>query len=153
MRWRPALAIVILLLTAVLAAAVFADAVELGSFAGPYRISHWAAWIGALFVAIYAPAYYFLRRARPKSAKLLLEIHSFGFLLAFLLITAHLAGQLSRPPQAYPELGEGIAIDYDGPSIGAILAPADQHDVDAVLALADAAMYAIKRLRRADALR
>lgn len=110
MRWRPALAIVILLLTAVLAAAVFADAVELGSFAGPYRISHWAAWIGALFVAVYAPAYYFLRRARPKSAKLLLDIHSFGFLLAFLLITVHLAGQLSRPPQAYPELGEGIAL-------------------------------------------
>lgn len=51
------------------------------------------------------------------------------------------------------ELGDGIAIDYDGPSIGTILAPADQHDVDAVLALADAAMYAIKRLRKADALR
>lgn len=48
------------------------------------------------------------------------------------------------------ELGAGIAIDYDGPSIGAILAPADQHDVDAVLALADAAMYSVKRLRRAD---
>lgn len=51
------------------------------------------------------------------------------------------------------ELGEDIAIDYDGPSIGAILAPADQHDVDAVLALADAAMYAMKRLRKAEALR
>ena len=51
------------------------------------------------------------------------------------------------------ELGAGTVIDYAGPSIGVILCPADQHDVDAVLALADAAMYAIKRLRRADALR
>jgi len=51
------------------------------------------------------------------------------------------------------ELGDGIVIDYDGPSIGTILAPADQHDVDAVLALADAAMYAMKRLRRAEAQR
>jgi len=47
------------------------------------------------------------------------------------------------------ELGDGIAIDYAGPSIGTVVVPADQHDVDAVLALADAAMYSIKRLRKA----
>ena len=51
------------------------------------------------------------------------------------------------------DLGDGIAIDYEGPSIGTILAPADQHDVNTVLALADAAMYAMKRLRRAEAQR
>ena len=51
------------------------------------------------------------------------------------------------------ELGDGIAIDYAGPSIGTILVPADQHDVDAVLALADAAMYAVKRLRKAGRVR
>src|SRR6478672_2178213 len=48
------------------------------------------------------------------------------------------------------ELGDGVAIDYPGPSIGTILVPADQHDVDAVLALADAAMYSIKRQRKAN---
>lgn len=110
MRWRPALAIAILLLTAVLAVAVFADMVSLGTFIGPYRLAHWLGWIGALFVAIYAPAYHFLKRAWPKHAKILLDIHSFGFLLAFLLITLHFASQLSRPSQAYPELGEGIAL-------------------------------------------
>ncbi|HHT74867.1 MAG: hypothetical protein ACOX80_02255 [Methanomassiliicoccaceae archaeon] len=110
MRWRSALAIVILLLTAVLAAAILADMVSLGTFIGPYRLAHWAGWIGALFVAIYAPAYHFLKRAWPKRAKLLLDIHSFGFLLAFLLITLHIASQLSRPPQSYPVLGEGIAL-------------------------------------------
>lgn len=110
MKWRPALATVILLITAALAAAVFADVVDLGTFIGPYRLSHWAAWTGALFVAVYAPAYHFLKRARPERSKLLLDIHSFGFLLAYLLITLHLASQLSRPPQAYPEPGEGIAL-------------------------------------------
>ena len=46
------------------------------------------------------------------------------------------------------ELGDGVVIDYAGPSIGTILVPVDQHDVDAVLALADAAMYSVKRLRK-----
>jgi diguanylate cyclase len=46
------------------------------------------------------------------------------------------------------ELGDGLAIDYAGPSIGTILVPVDQHDVDAVLALADAAMYSVKRMRK-----
>ena len=48
------------------------------------------------------------------------------------------------------ELGGGITIDYEGASIGTIRVPEHQHDVDAVLALADAAMYAIKRLRNAE---
>lgn len=48
------------------------------------------------------------------------------------------------------ELGDGVFIEYPGPSIGTILVPAEQHDVDAVLALADAAMYAIKRQRKAN---
>jgi len=47
------------------------------------------------------------------------------------------------------ELGDDIVIEYGGPSIGIILAPAEEHDVDAVLALADAAMYASKRARKA----
>ena len=51
------------------------------------------------------------------------------------------------------ELGDDIAIDYSGPSIGVILVPDNQHDVDAVLALADAAMYSVKRLRKAGSTR
>ncbi len=63
---------------------------------------------------------------------------------------AALRKRLHEATRGHFELGDGIAIDYAGPSIGVILAPADQHDVDAVLALADAAMYSVKRLRRAD---
>ena len=51
------------------------------------------------------------------------------------------------------ELGDGLVIDYGGPSIGTVLVPADIHDPDAALALADAAMYEAKRLRKGGAAR
>lgn len=104
------LAAIIVLLTAVLAIALLMNWLELGFFVGPYRLSHWASWAGTLFIAIYAPAYHVLKRARPELSTLLLDIHAFGFLLSFLLITVHFASQLSRPLQTYPELGEGIAL-------------------------------------------
>ena len=63
---------------------------------------------------------------------------------------AALRKRLHEATRGHFELGNGIAIDYAGPSIGVIRAPDDQHDVDAVLALADAAMYSAKRLRKAD---
>ncbi len=51
------------------------------------------------------------------------------------------------------ELGDGLVINYGGPSIGAVLVPGDIHDSDAALALADAAMYETKRLRKGGATR
>ena len=45
-------------------------------------------------------------------------------------------------------LTDGMTIDYGGPSIGVVLAPMGEHDPDAVLALADAAMYDAKRQRK-----
>lgn len=43
----------------------------------------------------------------------------------------------------------GLELDYPGPSIGVVAAPDGCRDPDAVLASADAAMYADKRTRRA----
>lgn len=48
---------------------------------------------------------------------------------------------------------DGEVIDYAGPSIGVIVAPQDARDADALLAQADAAMYATKRARKASAVR
>jgi len=45
----------------------------------------------------------------------------------------------------------GAAFDYAGPSIGMIVATRDAHDIEALLAQADAAMYAEKRLRKSAA--
>lgn len=42
---------------------------------------------------------------------------------------------------------EGVSIDYGGASVGVITAAHDTQDVDAELARADAAMYAVKRAR------
>ena len=40
----------------------------------------------------------------------LFRVHVFGNLLAFLLISVHFAGQISRPAEFYPDLGTGLAL-------------------------------------------
>ncbi|WP_343227416.1 sensor domain-containing diguanylate cyclase [Rhodanobacter sp. DHB23] len=45
-------------------------------------------------------------------------------------------------------LDDGLEFDYGGPSIGVVAAERHESDIDAVLARADAAMYAVKRRRR-----
>jgi len=54
--------------------------------------------------------YYILKRRFPQQYKILLNLHIFGFTTAFLLVSIHLAGQLSRPLQFYPDLGGGVAL-------------------------------------------
>ena len=104
---RLVIAVAILAFTAALMAAILLDLVNVGFFLGPYRFSHWMGWAGAIWVAVYAPMYHLLR-PRLSRIKVLLDIHCFGFLIAFLLISIHFAGQMSRP--ALPDLGEGIAL-------------------------------------------
>jgi uncharacterized membrane protein YidH (DUF202 family) len=103
-------ALIILLATAIVIIGILSDWVDTGFFVGPLRFSHWMALIGFAFVAVYTPMFYFLKRRYPTKIKTLLNIHVFGFLLAFMLVSIHFAGQISRPPQFYPELGEGIAL-------------------------------------------
>jgi hypothetical protein len=110
MNVRAALAAVFLVSTFFIIAAIMLDLVNTGFFVGPYRFSHWMTWIGTIFIAIYAPLYHFLKRRYPQRVTLLMDVHTFGFLTAFLLISIHFASQMSRPPQAFPELGEGIAL-------------------------------------------
>lgn len=44
-----------------------------------------------------------------------------------------------------------VVVDYDGASVGAVVAGDDQPDPDALIARADAAMYAVKRARKVPA--
>lgn len=110
MNVRLLLAICLLIITVIAMAAIMLDVISVGFLVGPFRFSHWTTWIGSIFVAIYAPAYHVLKRRYPQRTKALLDVHNFGFLMAFLLISIHFAGQMSRPPQAFPDLGEGIAL-------------------------------------------
>jgi hypothetical protein len=105
---RAVVVVAILALTVMIVAAILLDVVKTGFLIGPFRFSHWMTWIGSLFVAIYAPLYHYLKRRYPQRFDLLMDIHSFGFLTAFLLISIHFAGQVGRSP--LPQLGEGIAL-------------------------------------------
>lgn len=110
MNGRPLIAMSILILTAILMASILMDLMSVGFFIGPIRFSHLATWVGSMFVVVYVPIYHVLKRRSPQRVKMLLDIHNFGFLIAFLLISIHFSGQMSRPAQSFPELGEGIAL-------------------------------------------
>lgn len=101
---------ILLLISIAFFALVFYDYLNISSTYGPYRISHWLAWIGTGFIALYTPIYAILKRKRPKQMKSLLTVHVYGNLLAFIPITMHFAQQISRPVQFYPDLGTGITL-------------------------------------------
>jgi hypothetical protein len=84
--------------------------IHLGFFVGAFRANHWLVWIGTLYIAIIVPIIAILKIRKPKKYYTLFRIHVFGNLLAFLLISLHFAGQISRPATAYPELGTGLAL-------------------------------------------
>jgi hypothetical protein len=99
-----------LLIIIIITIIIILDFVDTGFFLGPYRFSHWMGIIGSAFILVFAPLYYILKRRFPQRYKILLNLHIFGFTTAFLLVTIHLAGQLSRPLQFYPDLGGGVAL-------------------------------------------
>jgi len=79
-------------------------------FIGSFYIHHWFSWIGTLFIAVFTPAYYILKRRYAKRFRTLLKLHVFGNLLAVMLVSIHFTQQISRPPQFYPDLGTGIVL-------------------------------------------
>lgn len=84
--------------------------IHFGFIVGPFRANHWFVWIGTLYIAIIVPTIAVLKKRKPNKYMTLFRIHVFGNLLAFLLISLHFAGQISRPPTAYPNLGTGLAL-------------------------------------------
>ena len=77
---------------------------------GPYYFTHWLSWIGTLFIAIYTPIYYTLKRRNPSQLKTLIKIHVYGNLLSVMFISIHYAQQVGRPAAFYPDLGTGLAL-------------------------------------------
>jgi hypothetical protein len=67
-------------------------------------------WSGSLFIAIATPLYSFLKRRSPEKRKLLSNVHIFGNLSAFLLISIHFSQHMSRPAEFFPDLGTGLAL-------------------------------------------
>ena len=106
------LSLIMILLFALgfLMVAIYSDWLNLSFRVNGLFFTHWLSWIGALFISIYTPIFYITKRLYPIQVNKLLNIHVFGNLLAFLLISTHFAGQVGRPLQFYPEGRTGVAL-------------------------------------------
>ena len=104
------LAIGILLASLYLSLATAFRWLDIGFRIGPYFVTHWLSLIGTLFIAVYTPLYYIVKRRRPHLLKYLVPFHMFGNLVSFTFISMHFFQQITRPPQFYPDLGTGIAL-------------------------------------------
>jgi hypothetical protein len=83
---------------------------ELNFFAGPYFFIHWLGIIATTFIVVSTPIYYFLKRVKMKKLKILLKIHIFGNLIAFLPISIHFAQNVGRLAGAPQRLGDGFVL-------------------------------------------
>ena len=90
--------------------AVYFDWIQLHVSIGPYYIHHWLSWTGTVFVAVFTPIYYWMKRNKPARLKNLLNVHVIGNLTSFLFVSIHFTQQISRPAQFYPHLGTGIVL-------------------------------------------
>lgn len=104
------LAFIIILATIYLSVATYFRWLPISFRVGNLFFAHWLGIIGSVFIGIYTPLYYILKRRYPKKLKNLVRIHVFGNLLSFTLISIHIAQQLGRPPAFYPDLGAGLAL-------------------------------------------
>lgn len=89
-------ALAIILLTIILSAGISFHWLQLRFLLGPLTFSHWLSWIGTLFIAFYTPTYAIIKQHYPKRIKVLLEIHTLGNLLAFMLVSLHYFQQTLR---------------------------------------------------------
>lgn len=100
----------IIVATAILMSATTLHWVRFGLLVGPLRLSHWFSLIGTIYIAFAVPTIIILKKRFPKKYQTLSRVHIFGNLIAFLLISIHFAGQISRPAESYPPLGTGLVL-------------------------------------------
>jgi len=100
----------LVLVSLILMVVIYFDIVNVGFIVGSYRFHHWSVIIGSFYVALITPFFSVLKRFKPASLRTLFRVHVFGNLLAFLLVSVHFAGQLSRPLEFYPDLGSGVGL-------------------------------------------
>ena len=108
--WELWVSAVIVLLTAFLMFAYYNRWFSFAERIGPFRLIHYVAFAGTLYIAFGVVLFVVLKRRTPSKYKMLLRVHVFGNLLSFLFVSLHFAGQLGRPADFYPELGTGLAL-------------------------------------------
>ena len=103
-------ALLIVTVTIFFMVAVYTRFLRLHILVGEFNIHHWFSWTGTLFIAFFTPAYYLLKRRYPQKTRTLLQAHVFGSLLSVMFVSIHFIQEISRPPQAFPQLGTGIVL-------------------------------------------
>ena len=82
-------AFVIILFTILLSALTIIDKAAFGFLVGPLLFTHWMSLIGGFWIAFVTPLFYVVKHRRPERIKVLLRLHVFGNLVAFMLISVH----------------------------------------------------------------
>jgi cytochrome b561 len=104
------LTLLLLLATIISSIAAYIFWYKLTFFIGSYLFIHWLSMVATAFVAVSIPIQYFLKRKRPQNFKKILQIHTFGNVIAFWLISIHFAQNVGRLAGAIQRLGLGFAI-------------------------------------------
>jgi hypothetical protein len=79
-------------------------------FVGSLFFVHWLGLGATIFIAVFVPIYYILKRNKPRKIKTLLKIHIFGNLLGFLLVSIHFSQNIGRLAGFYPRLSDGFVL-------------------------------------------
>ena len=104
------LTLLLLLATIISSIAAYIFWYKLTFFIGSYLFIHWLSMVATAFVAVSIPIQYFLKRKRPQNFKKILQIHTFGNVIAFWLISIHFAQNVGRLAGALQRLGLGFAM-------------------------------------------
>lgn len=74
------------------------------------EVHHLFSWTGAGFIAIYTPLFYYLKKRVPGGYKSLIQVHVFGNLISFVLITIHFAHHLREFAEIIPHPSTGAPL-------------------------------------------
>ena len=102
--------LIILLVTLILSMVAYVFWYQLLFFVGSYLFIHWLGIMATIFIAVFTPIYIILKQTRPKHTKILLRLHVFGNLFAFLVVSIHFAQNLARLAGFLQRLGDGLAL-------------------------------------------
>ena len=104
------LTLIILLATLILSMTAYVFWYHLIFFVGSYLFIHWLGLIATIFIAVSIPIYIILKRTRPQHSRILLKLHIFGNLFAFLVVSIHFSQNLARLAGFLQRLGDGLAL-------------------------------------------
>ena len=102
--------LVILIFAVIFSVIAYVYWFELLFFVDSLFFVHWLGLGATIFIAVFVPIYYILKRNKPRKIKTLLRIHVFGNLLGFLLVSIHFSQNIGRLAGFYPRLSDGFVL-------------------------------------------